>query len=100
MSRFILFIALNLFGLHAQANMTIRITAPNTTPQSEVLYLAGNFNTWNPAATNYNLTPLGNFQYSVSIPQPTGGNAMLFKFGQQIVVVQRVLLSHHCMRRF
>jgi hypothetical protein len=80
MSRFSIFIILNLFAiLQAKANMTITVIAPNTTPISDVLYIAGDFNTWSPNAANYAATPLGNFRYTISIPPPTN-NAMLFKF--------------------
>jgi predicted alpha/beta superfamily hydrolase len=80
MSRFIIFIALNLFAiLQAKANMTITVIAPNTTPISDVLYIAGDFNTWNPSAAAYTAAPIGNFRYTISIPPPTN-TAMLFKF--------------------
>lgn len=61
------------------ANMIIEITAPNTTPLSESIYLAGNFNNWNPADAAYKLTSLGNFRYRITLTLPNN-TAMQFKF--------------------
>ena len=62
---FLLFVALPFW-----AQVTIKVTAtPANTPAGATIYVAGNFNGWNPADPNYILTPdnLGNLQ--ITIPQ-------------------------------
>ena len=43
----------------APAGLTIRLTGPGGTPAGAVIYVAGSFNNWNPAAEGYRLTPQG-----------------------------------------
>jgi predicted alpha/beta superfamily hydrolase len=66
-------IVLSLCVYLASAQLTIRVSGvPANTPQSAALYLAGNFNNWNPADANRQLTSLGNGKYSITI-QPANG---------------------------
>src|SRR6185503_5477624 len=46
-----------LFLNHIQAQLTINVTSiPATTPPNDIIYIAGNFNNWNPGDTSYRLT--------------------------------------------
>lgn len=61
---------------HAQMVLLV-MQVPAVTPTADTLYVAGNFNGWNPGSTGYQLTPLPNGSYSVTIN--TSGT-MQFKF--------------------
>ncbi|MFY7665505.1 alpha/beta hydrolase [Flavobacterium sp.] len=79
---FLLFVALPLW-----AQVTLKVTAtPANTPAGATIYVAGNFNGWNPADPNYILTPdnLGNLQ--ITIPQGTGTAAFKFTRGSWATV--------------
>jgi len=61
------------------AQLRIQVTAiPANTPASASIYLAGNFNNWNPSDANSILEPQGNGQFSITI-DPTPGT-LEFKF--------------------
>ena len=69
-----------LFTSTAFAQLTLQVTGvPANTPAGATLYVAGDFNTWNPGASAYALTNLGNGQYSITLPTTLRG-AISFKF--------------------
>jgi predicted alpha/beta superfamily hydrolase len=76
--RFLLVIAL-LWGLPAFAQLTITITSvPANTPAQDPIYLAGSFNSWNPAAAAYRFTAQPGGQYTLTLPTTVRG-AVEFK---------------------
>jgi predicted alpha/beta superfamily hydrolase len=63
--------------IHAQ--LTINITSvPSTTPQGESIYIAGNFNSWDPGNTDYILDDHQNGTYSITFSPNPG--TLEFKF--------------------
>lgn len=58
----------------------IKVTSvPSYTPPIATIYLAGNFNSWNPADTAYRLSADGKGGYSITLP-PTVTGPIEFKF--------------------
>jgi hypothetical protein len=56
------------FALIAQAQLTLNVTAvPANTPPGANIYVAGNFNTWDPGDATKILTPLGGGQYTITL---------------------------------
>lgn len=63
----------------AMAQLTIKVTGvPMNTPAGADIYVAGNFNNWNPADPARKLTPIGNGKYMVTL-NPAPGQVE-FKF--------------------
>ena len=63
----------------AGSGLTIRLTSvPASTPAGAVIYVAGGFNDWNPAAEPYRLTAEG-AQYAITLPDSVRG-LVEFKF--------------------
>jgi metallo-beta-lactamase class B len=63
----------------AQAQVTVRVTGvPAATPSGATLYIAGNFNNWNPGAADYALRKQGG-DYAITLPAHVRG-AIEFKF--------------------
>ncbi len=63
----------------AGSGLTIRLTSvPASTPAGAVIYVAGSFNDWNPAAELYRLTAEG-AQYAITLPDSVRG-PVEFKF--------------------
>ena len=61
------------------AQLTIEITSvPAETPPNADIYIAGNFNAWNPGDANYKLTNNGNGTYTITF-SPTPGT-LEYKF--------------------
>ena len=85
MSRFrpalrVLCFALLTGALPARAQLTLTLTrVPANTPAGATIYVAGNFNNWNPAATGYQLTPQPGGQYRLTLPTTVRG-AVQYKF--------------------
>lgn len=64
-------------GLFAQ--LTINVTSvPDNTPAGEDIYLAGNFNSWNPGNSDYKLTDNGNGTFQITFSPAAG--TLQFKF--------------------
>jgi metallo-beta-lactamase class B len=64
----------------AGAQLTIRLKrVPPTTPAGATIHLAGSFNSWNPNAADYALTPQGGGVYGITLPDSVRG-AIEFKF--------------------
>ncbi|HKQ49730.1 MAG TPA: alpha/beta hydrolase-fold protein [Phycisphaerae bacterium] len=61
------------------ATTTFRVEVPASTPVSDVIYIAGNFQGWNPGNPAYALTeqPDGRWQITLSLPD---GNPIQYKF--------------------
>ncbi len=61
-----------MFGTALSAQLTIKvIAAPSNTPANASVYVAGNFNSWNPADPNRLMTSLGNGKYIITLyPAP------------------------------
>lgn len=57
---------------------TFDVHVPAYTPDTEPIYIAGNFNNWNPGDDRYRLRKAGPQLYSISLNKAPG--AMLFKF--------------------
>lgn len=56
------------FMTQLSAQLTLRITSiPVNTPIGATLYVAGNFNTWNPSDPTKTLTPIGSGQYEITL---------------------------------
>lgn len=63
----------------ARSGLTIRLmSVPATTPAGAVIYVAGTFNNWDPAAAGYRLTSQGK-QYALTLPDSVRG-PVAFKF--------------------
>ncbi|WP_400191369.1 alpha/beta hydrolase-fold protein [Hymenobacter sp. B81] len=63
-----------------QAQTTFRITSvPASTPANATLYVAGNFNSWNPGSAAYALTKQPGGSYEITLPATVTG-ALEFKF--------------------
>ncbi len=58
--------------------VTINVTLPVNTPQGEDIYIAGSFNSWNPADLAYKLTQKPGNVYTIDIAAQTG--TIKFKF--------------------
>ncbi|HZV70328.1 MAG TPA: alpha/beta hydrolase-fold protein [Saprospiraceae bacterium] len=65
-------ICLTLMTVQLQAQLTITVTSiPPTTPQGESIYIAGNFNNWNPGNPSYKLTDHQDGTWSITFnPSP------------------------------
>jgi predicted alpha/beta superfamily hydrolase len=61
------------------AQLTITLTSiPSNTPIGDDIYIAGNFQNWNPSDQNYKLNDIGNGQFQLTI-NPSAGT-LEFKF--------------------
>lgn len=67
----------NFTSLNAQLTITVS-SIPANTPQGENIYIAGNFNTWNPGDTDYILTDHQDGTYSITFTPDPG--LLEFKF--------------------
>jgi metallo-beta-lactamase class B len=73
-------IALLLLVSRASAQLTVEITAvPATTPPGVTVYIAGDFNRWNPAAPEYRLSEQPGRRYTITLPDSVRG-PIEFKF--------------------
>jgi pullulanase len=61
------------------ALVTFRVTAPGTTPPGDPVFIAGDFQGWNPGDPAYQLTDLGGLIYEITL-ELTVGNSIEFKF--------------------
>lgn len=61
----------------ASAQLTIRVTS--NIPKDAVVYVAGTFNNWNPAAPRYQLAPQSAGEYTITLPDTVRG-PIEFKF--------------------
>lgn len=52
--------------------VTFVVKPPSKTPANEPLYIAGNFNDWNPEDEKYKLTKNQNGTYSIQVPKQAG----------------------------
>jgi hypothetical protein len=52
--------------------VTFVVKPPQQTPENEPLYIAGNFNNWNPEDEKYQLTKNRNGTYSIQVPKQAG----------------------------
>jgi predicted alpha/beta superfamily hydrolase len=68
-----------LFARPAQAQTTLRVLAPAATPASQPIYVAGSFNSWQPAAAGYALARQADGSYQLMLP-PTVRGSQEFKF--------------------
>ncbi len=61
------------------ADVTFRVTVPGTTPEDAKVYIAGNFQGWNPGGSQHRLSAVGDATYEITIPfEP--GRRIEFKF--------------------
>ncbi|MFQ5446584.1 MAG: alpha/beta hydrolase-fold protein [Saprospiraceae bacterium] len=71
--RFILGLLAILFSWPSVAQLTIIVThIPTNTPVTDDIYIAGNFQNWNPGDANYVLTGNGDGTYQITITPPVG----------------------------
>ncbi|MFH1502741.1 MAG: alpha/beta hydrolase-fold protein [Candidatus Eisenbacteria bacterium] len=61
------------------APVTFQVTAPTTTPPGDPVYIAGDFQGWDPGAPAYQLTDLGGLLYEITLDLTVGGTIQ-FKF--------------------
>ena len=61
------------------ATTTVRVEVPESTPVGDVIYIAGDFQGWNPGNPAYSLTeqPDGRWEITLSLPD---GNPIQYKF--------------------
>jgi len=59
--------------------LTILLSAPASTPADTGVYVAGSFNSWNPAAPGYRMNVAGPGQYALTLPDSVRGDVE-FKF--------------------
>ncbi len=77
--RFVLLLPAILWTASLSAQITLQInTVPANTPPGATLYVAGNFNNWNPGNPDYALTPQGGGQYRIVLNPAPG--TLEFKF--------------------
>ncbi|QMV42548.1 carbohydrate binding domain-containing protein [Cohnella cholangitidis] len=60
-------------------SLTIKLTVPMTTAANDSVYIAGSFNNWNPADSNYKLTPNSDGTYSITMSL-MAGTTIQYKF--------------------
>lgn len=71
--------ALFFLSLVAQAQVTLKLTSvPANTPADATIYVAGSFNSWNPANATYALTKAADGTYTIILP--AGSGAIEYKF--------------------
>lgn len=76
----ILFTIACLFAVTAQAQFSVRLVVTTVATRSnEDIYVAGNFNNWNPKDENYKLKPFGGSRRGIVIRDMAAGN-YAFKF--------------------
>ncbi|MFL5381619.1 MAG: alpha/beta hydrolase-fold protein [Longimicrobiaceae bacterium] len=63
----------------AVAQLTVRVAVPAATPADSGVYIAGNFNGWNPGNSAYRLTAEGPGRYTITLPADVRG-PIEFKF--------------------
>lgn len=69
MKKFLLFLLMA--GVHLSAQITFKITSvPANTPPGATIYIAGNFNGWNPGSTP--MVPDGNGNYTYTLAEGSG----------------------------
>lgn len=61
------------------AQVTFLVAAPATTPPGDPVFIAGNFQGWNPGSPAYRLTDLGGLTYEITLDL-TVGTTIQFKF--------------------
>lgn len=78
-TRFAFLFALLIISFGLQAQLTLRIIQiPSNTPADPAIYVAGNFQGWNPGHPDYQLVDNGNGSYEITF-SPNPGN-LEFKF--------------------
>ncbi|GAA4497120.1 alpha/beta hydrolase-fold protein [Hymenobacter ginsengisoli] len=68
-----------LLSWQAQAQTTLRLTVPATTPVAQSIYVAGSFNNWTPGAADFALTRQADGSYQLTLPATVRG-VQEFKF--------------------
>jgi predicted alpha/beta superfamily hydrolase len=80
MKKLILFLPLMILG-YANAQVTFVIDSlPAYTPPGDYIYIAGNFNSWNPGDTNYRLAKNDEQKWSITLGAAAEGAIIQFKF--------------------
>ena len=71
--KWLIFLFAFIYSSICAAQLTINVTSvPPSTPQGDEIYIAGNFNNWNPGHASYVLTNNGNGTYSITFTPATG----------------------------
>lgn len=74
-----LLLFLTILSCQLFAQLTITVTSiPSNTPTNDDIYIAGNFQNWNPSDPNYQLLNIGNNQFQTTISPDAG--TLEFKF--------------------
>lgn len=63
----------------AQAQVTLRVSVPASTPDGHQVHVAGNFNGWNPGDSNFILTKAADGLHEIVLPSSISGT-LFFKF--------------------
>ncbi len=79
LQRFLFSTGLFFITVLSYGQLTINLTSvPASTPPGDDIYIAGNFNNWNPGLASYTLTSGGNGMYSITFTPVAG--TLEFKF--------------------
>lgn len=78
-NKFWLFVSTLLLAPALQAQLTIELTVPASTPADATVYVAGTFNGWNPGNAAYALTHQANNVHVITLPDSVRGY-IEFKF--------------------
>ncbi len=71
-------IAISFFFYSAFAQVTILLKVPSNTPINDSVFVAGDFNNWNPGNSIHKLTKVNDSIFTIILPARTG--TILFKF--------------------
>lgn len=76
-----LLLFLGYFSLSTLAQVTFVIQSlPSDTPSDEQIFIAGNFNSWNPGDPSYVLEKNDNSNWQIILPEMENGTLLQFKF--------------------
>lgn len=79
--RYLLSLFLGLFVISIQAQVTFVLEfIPEYTPAGDDIYIAGSFNGWNPADSDYMLAKNNDNKWSITLDAETDGTTISFKF--------------------
>jgi len=94
----VLFLFLQVSFSIAQVTITIN-SIPTNTPVADDIYLAGNFNSWNPGDSKYKMVKVGSV-YSITLPNGTGEAQYKFTRGSWAKVESTVAGANIANRTF
>lgn len=75
----VLFLSVMMYSVHAQVTFTL-VSIPDYTPDEDQIYIAGNFNGWNPGDANYVLEKNDSDLWEITLSGYSNGETISFKF--------------------